>query len=80
MSNSTTTEDHLVGGIRTRVFKNSTTTRRSTAVVFLLHGRQGSAEDVASFARSLLKKEPENPESRSLYIVTLVFRMSSMTP
>ncbi|KAH9481523.1 hypothetical protein JR316_0006050 [Psilocybe cubensis] len=74
MSVSVVKQSFTIGGIQTTIFKTSRAPDGSVAVVFLLHGRQGSAEDVVSFAASLLQKEKDVPKSRGLYVVTLDHR------
>ncbi|PPQ91826.1 hypothetical protein CVT25_000273 [Psilocybe cyanescens] len=74
MSVSVIKKSFTIGGIQTSVYQTSRALSESVAVVFLLHGRHGSAEDVASIATSFLAKEKTVPESRGLYVVTVDHR------
>ncbi|KAF8958322.1 Alpha/Beta hydrolase protein [Flammula alnicola] len=67
-------EDHIIGGIQTHVYKGSASLAPSVVVVFLLHGRTGSADDVDPFARTLIDKARTKDQSHSLCIVTLDHR------
>lgn len=61
-----------IGGIRVHVFKPSKLTA-SVAVLFLLHGRHGSAQDVEQTARKLVAEvDGKGKKGKSLCIVTLV--------
>ncbi|KAF8806085.1 alpha/beta-hydrolase [Phlegmacium glaucopus] len=66
-------ESHLIGGIQTNVYKASNIQPRSVAILFLLHGRHGSAGDVDPVARRILAKNTGD-EQQQLWIVTLDHR------
>lgn len=68
-------EDHVVGGLKISVYKPSITTP-SVAVLFLLHGRHGSAAQVDGIARVLAEKTSSSTQDRrTILIVTLVGRV-----
>lgn len=64
---------HLIGGIQTYVYKPTSQSSSSLAILFLLHGRHGSAGDelVDSIARTILEANIDH-QQRKLWIVTLV--------
>lgn len=67
-------EIHLIGGIQVNVFKGpseSITQPFSVAILFLLHGRKESVEDVDSIARTIIEKNADQ-QQRKLWVVTLV--------
>ncbi|KIM40446.1 hypothetical protein M413DRAFT_445902 [Hebeloma cylindrosporum] len=67
-------EDHVVGGLKISVYKPSITTA-SVAVLFLLHGRHGSAAQVDGIARALAEKTSSSTHNRrTILIVTLEHR------
>ena len=71
-------EDHVVGGLKISVYKPSIITP-SVAVLFLLHGRHGSAAQVDGIARLLAEKTRSSTHNRrTILIVTLVGRMYSI--
>jgi len=71
-------EDHVVGGLKISVYKPSIITP-SVAVLFLLHGRHGSAAQVDGIARLLAEKTSSSTHNRrTILIVTLVGRMYSI--
>ncbi len=66
-------ENVNVGGIQTAVYKSGSIRGPSVAVAFLLHGRTGSAEDVDSFARTLVETANSGSQLNSiLYVVAFV--------
>jgi poly(3-hydroxybutyrate) depolymerase len=68
-------EDHIVGGLKISVYKPLITTS-SVAVLFLLHGRHGSAAHVDGIARVLAEKTSSSTQDRrTILIVTLVGRV-----
>jgi len=68
---SVTTTTHTIGGISFRIYKRSKEDDRSVGVLFLLHGRHGSANDVDQMAQILMEKEIE-AKRLDLFVVTLV--------
>ena len=72
-------EIHLIGGIQVNVYKASNIQPSSVAILFLLHGRKGSAKEIDPIARTILEKNTENDhQQRKLWVVTLVKKSSSL--
>jgi len=68
-------ENLVIAGLQTHIYKTSAHLSGSVAIVFLLHGRHGSAEDIEPVATALLEKTSSiNEQKRPLYIVTLDHR------
>lgn len=66
-------EIHLIGGIQVNIYKASNIQPSSVAILFLLHGRKGSAKEIDPIARTILEKNTENDhQQRKLWVVTLV--------
>lgn len=68
-------EIHLIGGIQVNVFKasaESSVQPHSVAILFLLHGRKESANNVDSIARTIIEKNSTGQHQRKLRVVTLV--------
>ena len=65
-----TAENHVIGGLKVRLYRNTRSPAGPIALTFLLHGRQGSSEDVTKFAETVIM-EAERQE-RGIYVVTLV--------
>lgn len=70
---------HLIGGIQTHVYKPTSQSSSSVAILFLLHGRHGSAGDelVDSVARTILEASIDQQQPK-LWIVTLVKSIYSL--
>jgi hypothetical protein len=69
-------DTHLIGGIQVNVYKleglsESIKRPHSIAILFLLHGRKGSAKDIDPIARKILEKNTDQ-QQRELWVVTLV--------
>jgi hypothetical protein len=67
-------DTHLIGGIRVNVYKGRSESIKqphSVAILFLLHGRKGSAKDIDPTARKIIEKNTDQ-QQRELWVVTLV--------
>ena len=63
-------DNHLIGGIQVNVYKSNRSDLNSVAILFLLHGREGSVKNVDSIARTIVEKN--NQQQRKLWVVTFV--------
>ncbi|KAF4614061.1 hypothetical protein D9613_007674 [Agrocybe pediades] len=73
MSETVVVDVHVIGGISIRVYRSTGQSAAPIGVLFLLHGRHGSANDVDSMAKSI--HEHGTKKSRlDLFIVTLDHR------
>jgi dienelactone hydrolase len=68
-------DTHLIGGIHVNVYKRSESIKQpqSVAILFLLHGRKGSAKDMDPTARAIIEKVTDQ-QQRKLWVVTLDHR------
>jgi len=63
--------DIVIAGLPVHVYSETPASRRPTVVFFLLHGRQGSAEEVDPIARSVIEQShAQHDRKRDLIIVT----------
>lgn len=68
---------HNVGGIQVNIYKGHSESIKqphSVAILFLLHGRKGSAKDMDPVARTIIEKNMDQQQQRELWVVTLDHR------
>lgn len=75
--------DIVIAGLPVHVYSEIPASDRPTVVFFLLHGRQGSAEEIDPIARSVVEQShTQNDIKRNLVIVTFVshFLLTTASP